>query len=574
MQKYCEPHEFSRIASYLDSQNDRSVPWSLQQTLSSPLAAVYEDKSDLSSAEMNALVQAVKSQSFRYQSLVDNLGIIFRVPINFKALLGSVKNTRNVSLTLADSANVATTGSFIGSQAQAGGSISAGGGNRGSTNYTGPSSISAAASNNQQQQHQQQHAHQSLARSGREQTVSTASVDNNYFQAHRAHHPALTAGGGNRAVPTARRERDSDDDSDDEYEEDEQGGYAVDGGADSRPQSSRNTNFFSVAHDQGAADRLKQALLHEESIWEVPITLPLVQTADNFPNTPYDSMHVQYFAAVRGDWDEAVGLRRLAQGISDDRIAAYIENHFTPTHLAAYLGNYQIIEEFINQGGLNPNLKDSNGDTPLHCASKRGHFRIVQYLVVTCGLSIFEKNENGIIPIVYACKGGYLSIVKFMMEDLPDQRVLASYVDPVFGATLLHWACFGKRVDLLEYLLVKQSLSIGSKSVKDGSTPLLWAAYASNAEVVQYLIEQALADIKVKNKQGWTCLHLAAASGSLEKVLYLIDSVKMKIVDKDKQHRTAFDVATGAAAAYLLDRKKRGFLTGSVTDKGYTEDDF
>ena len=89
----------------------------------------------------------------------------------------------------------------------------------------------------------------------------------------------------------------------------------------------------------------------------------------------------------------------------------------------------------------------------------------------------------------------------------------------------------------------------------------------STVEVVKFLIESASADPNISNAQGWTCLHMATSSGDVDKTVYLLEQARLKITEKDANHKTPFEVATGAAAIYLQERKKKGFVSGSIVDK-------
>ena len=405
-----------------------------------------------------------------------------------------------------------------------------------------------------------------------------------------------------RAYRPNQNEADSDDDSDDEPEEE-------DGAAPTAAQKNQQRQGKNARHDSddemdhhhqnngqsGAmslamrrtsmknnnnafatnpmnSEQLKLLLRTETNAWQIPVSEPLVDPHDTtpFPVEEIDSIHVQYLAAARGDWDESVGLRRLNEGISEEIIAAYIENNFTPIHLAAFLGNYKIIVEFVEQGGLNPHTQDANGDSPLHCATKRGHLLIVKYLIENCQSPLFIPNSNGIIPLQYALKGGYLQIIQYMMETKtlpPGSRVLPSYIDDKVGGTLLHWACLSKRIDLVEYLLVKQNIPLEQLAKQDKTTALHWACYSSSLEVVKYLIENAFANVNIKSGAGWSCLHFATASGSKEKAEYLMDVVQLKLTDRDNYHQSPFDVARGACLIMLQERKAKGFVTGSIAEK-------
>jgi hypothetical protein len=532
------------------------LPFTLPLAKTSPIAVFYIEEYDLPHEEQDDIVKAIGKGKFRYQHLVDNIDLIFRVPINFKNLTNSTQQQQQLpkkAPSILQTENLPVFNSAKPTVAGMGG-----GGNYNNSNYN------------------------------RNDLMSTDSDTSSSYMEFRAHKPSPYGRGqrnnNNKTVI------DSDDDSDDEVED---AGKRIGGGGggdvrDSdddeahRPtqslamrRTSLRTSALNLRGVGGAGasgnNATMKSLLNETTAWQIPITAPKVTASqmqnEPFPSTEIDSLHVQYLAAARGDWDESVGLRRLSEGINEEIIAAYLDNKFTPIHLAAFLGNYKIIIEFVELGGLNPNIADGNGDTPLHCACKRGHFSIAKYLIEKCQSSLHAKNLNGIIPIQYALKGGYLSIVQYMMEESVFQRILPNFLDEMFGATLLHWACLSKQTDLVDYLLVKQHLPIEQLAKGDKTTCLHWACYSSSVEVVKYLIENALANVQMKSGNGWSCLHFATASGNVDKAVYFMDIVQLKLTDKDSFHQTPTDVARGGCAILLQERKAKGFVTGSIAEK-------
>lgn len=321
--------------------------------------------------------------------------------------------------------------------------------------------------------------------------------------------------------------------------------------------SSKPKNITEILKDiESFQITISQSLVTEEEI----------TSGQEFPIDDNDILHVQYLAAARGDWFESVGLRRLSFGFSDELIASLYDNNFTPVHLAAFIGNFNVLVQFIDEAGYEADGVDNNGDTPLHCACKRGHINIVKYLVEVHGLSPRQENNNYITPIQYSLKGGYLTIVEYFMEYAPI-RIQTTFVDSQFGASLLHWAALAKQIELIDYLVNQQNISIDAVDRIDQATCLHWACFGSTKEVVQYLIERSSANPQACDKFGNTCLHLATTSGDVEKTVYLMDEVKLKITDKNLDLFTPYDVANGACALFLQERKAKGFVTGSIAEK-------
>lgn len=55
-------------------------------------------------------------------------------------------------------------------------------------------------------------------------------------------------------------------------------------------------------------------------------------------------------------------------------------------------------------------------------------------------------------------------------------------------------------------------------------TPLMYASYLGNYEIVRYLVEEKKADINIENEYGWTALKYASDEGRLEIVKYLVEN--------------------------------------------------
>lgn len=497
---------------------------------------------EFTNTDLDALRVAVNNKTFEYQHLVDHLDLMFRVPITTAAVS---KYARRISLRLNGGvASPTMAKSSIGPSSAAIGGIS--------ISNAGAAGNSRYAASNQDVR-----------------LISTASED---------------------TTTVFRPHRDSNDDegldSDDEplehYRSNSSRSIAagdtrrsVSTSVTHQPRHHQTRDLAAISRERisskvrasamNFAEQINTKLIDLES-YEVSITSGLVDGPDDFPSDDFDIIHVQYLAAANGVWNDAVGLRRLGQGFLDEHIAGFLDNRFTPVHLAAYLGNFDILMELVTAAELSAVGVDVNGDTPLHCACKRGHLRIARYLAEQHGLLPDQSNAARVTPIQYALKGGHLNIVAYFMEEAP--RIITSdFVDAQFGASMLHWACLSSRPELIEYLTLHHHLNVEAVSAADQATPLLWASFASSKDVVKYLVEKASAHTNVKNAQQMGCLHMATMSGDVEKTLYLMDSLRLKLTDKDLNHQTPFDVAKGSAALFLQARKEKGFVTGSIAEK-------
>jgi serine/threonine protein kinase/ankyrin repeat protein len=525
---YCDDVEYDRLEPKLTNRSlivvSPFIPWSSAVIGSSPFSSIYQAHviPDFSSKELGMLAEQVNSRSFQYLPLVQDYDLIFRVPV-------TARKSKPVQLNTTHPHQIAMLPTALSMQ---------------------PKSIQGGVNAKAQASHNQ-HPHHDL------RLISTTSEDS--------------------TIPRHRPQRDVAIDSDDEVPPGMENVEANRRAANRVQQPRRHSrDIAAISRDrissrvrQSAAhhlaDNLRTKLIDLES-YEIQIGLPLVTEDDGFPDTDFDIIHVQYLAAVCGAWNDAVGLRRMQQGFADEYIAGFLDNAFTPVHMAAFLGNYDILLELVQQGGLSAVAQDIRGDTPLHVACKRGHVKIVRYLCQEHGLSPTMLNQASISPLQYALKGGYLETVTYFMEEC-GSLVHCDYIDSEYGASLLHWAALSMRPKLMDYLISHQHVNVEVLATADGSTPFLWACYGSSKEGVQHLVEKASALVTATDQTGMTGLHYATLSGYVDKVIYLMDSVRLKVTDKDENHQTPYDVAKGAASFFLTARKEKGFVTGSIIER-------
>lgn len=278
---------------------------------------------------------------------------------------------------------------------------------------------------------------------------------------------------------------------------------------------------------------------------------------------------LQYYAAAQGSWEEAVGMLTIGRkGLSIAEMLEFQNNNFNPLHLAAMRGHYQVFNLLAAhfQNSLNPRTSDYWGRTALHYSSWRGHLLLTKCLVEDYELDPQEFDQLGTAPIHLACIRGCQEVVEYFMEQAP-VKVPVTFIDPEYGASLLHWSALHYDPIVIEYFLTKHKMNVETKATSDNSTCLLWASFGSSLTMVRHLIESSAANFTATDASNSTCLHMATLSGSVDKSLYFLENVRLNITDKNNDHVTPFDIAKGECRNFLLERKAKGFVTGSFTDK-------
>ncbi|WP_265036680.1 ankyrin repeat domain-containing protein [Wolbachia endosymbiont (group A) of Anomoia purmunda] len=245
-----------------------------------------------------------------------------------------------------------------------------------------------------------------------------------------------------------------------------------------------------------------------------------------------------YIAAYKGSTDIAVYLVEKGANASDNilheasnldivrhfiakgaNINATKENGETFLHIAAIDGKLEIVQYLVEEKNFNINAANIKGNTVLHHAAHGGCEKTARYLVEK-GANVKATNRHGITPLHIAAFCGYSYVVENLIEDGADKNAISSN-----GCTLAHYAAIGDESGMscvLEYLVEEEGINF---NVTDnlGSTPLHWAAYWRNNEVVEYLVEKQNVDINVTDNEGRTPLHWAAYHAKIDLVKYFIE---------------------------------------------------
>lgn len=85
----------------------------------------------------------------------------------------------------------------------------------------------------------------------------------------------------------------------------------------------------------------------------------------------------------------------------------------TALHVACLQGNFEVVEDLVNNMHIDVNYLDRTGSTALMYAAYNGHFNIVQFLVLH-GANISIKNLKGGTAVRYAAYAGHREIVDYL----------------------------------------------------------------------------------------------------------------------------------------------------------------
>ena len=115
-------------------------------------------------------------------------------------------------------------------------------------------------------------------------------------------------------------------------------------------------------------------------------------------------------------------------------------------------------------------------------------------------------------------------------------------VKDLLGDSLLHHACFGGSLDLVEFLIQEHEEDVNTRN-DQGNTPLCYAAGNGSAKVAMLMIEQHGCDPNVVGYLGKSLLHYACEGGSVDLVRYLIEKCKVNVDARDDQLYTPLHIA-------------------------------
>lgn len=214
------------------------------------------------------------------------------------------------------------------------------------------------------------------------------------------------------------------------------------------------------------------------------------------------------------------------------------------------------------------NMADNLGVTPLHVASEKGYTSLVS-LLVNFNASVNITDHRGMSPLSYAAKSGNA----FVANALISSGAMLCHQDHE-GNTPLHHAIMAGHNEMAAYLLslganprirnkeglypvhlaaqysspevVGQMRSLGvdtNQLVGNGWCPLSLASIYGNGKVVEFLVEEASADVSAVDNFGQTPLLAAACSGYDDIVEFLLKKDRTQVNRRDAFEQTPLHLA-------------------------------
>ncbi|XP_046341387.2 ankyrin repeat-containing protein NPR4-like [Haliotis rufescens] len=135
-------------------------------------------------------------------------------------------------------------------------------------------------------------------------------------------------------------------------------------------------------------------------------------------------------------------------------------------------------------------------------------------------------------PVMASALHGNKEVVELLVVEGADVSLVSER-----GENILHLACQGGRVQVVKYVLSKDTVRINSRGWKK-RTPVMAAALHGHKEVVELLVVEG-ADLSLVSERGENILHLARRGGHVEVVKYVLSQDKVGINAQNNKGQTA-----------------------------------
>ncbi|XP_062814947.1 protein fem-1 homolog A [Anolis carolinensis] len=167
-----------------------------------------------------------------------------------------------------------------------------------------------------------------------------------------------------------------------------------------------------------------------------------------------------------------------------------------PLWAASAAGHLPVVRSLLERGAC-VNQTTLTNSTPLRAACFDGHLAIVRYLVGERGADLEVANRHGHTCLMISCYKGHAEIACYLLEQGADVNRRS-----VKGNTALHDCAESGSLEILRLLL-----GSNARMEKDGygMTPLLAASVTGHTNIVEYLIEGALAATEHEGATGDDC---------------------------------------------------------------------
>ncbi|XP_046543960.1 serine/threonine-protein phosphatase 6 regulatory ankyrin repeat subunit A-like [Haliotis rubra] len=248
------------------------------------------------------------------------------------------------------------------------------------------------------------------------------------------------------------------------------------------------------------------------------------------------------------------------------------DNNNNILHLACHGGHVSIVKHVLTMYDINS--RGNKGWTPVMYAAASG-VKDVFDLLVSSGADLSLKDDYSNSVFQSACVGRNLSIVECLLpksevnssdylgrtalmeaaesghirvfDFLGSQKNHLIQTDD-FNNTVLHFACEGGNVDILQHLLTTADLNARGTN---GWSPVMVAARFGKSDVFNLLVSKEV-DLTLKDDHGNNMLHLACQGGSMSITEHLLPLFDINSRGQDGRTPVIYAAVNGVKCLFDL----------------------
>lgn len=240
-------------------------------------------------------------------------------------------------------------------------------------------------------------------------------------------------------------------------------------------------------------------------------------------------------------------------------------------HPAVRSGDVQLVQDLLLLGA-SPTFMDENRDAPIHVAAKLGNLEVVK-LLLREGLGYMNALDGqGRTPLHLAVENGYVPVVRALLSHGANLSIRCIYTHPYGEYRALDFAARAGHVDIMT-ALIEHGADVNAADSRD-RTALHIAAIDNEARAIDVLVT-AGADVEARTGSGRTPLLVASEPGRYEAALALLQhGAKIKVKSDSGNsplHCAALCAGTVAGTTAIVDLLLRwGADETAVNSDGHT----
>ncbi|XP_046568341.1 serine/threonine-protein phosphatase 6 regulatory ankyrin repeat subunit B-like isoform X2 [Haliotis rubra] len=213
---------------------------------------------------------------------------------------------------------------------------------------------------------------------------------------------------------------------------------------------------------------------------------------------------------------------------------------WTPVMYAAASGAKDVFDLLVSQGA-DVSLKDDYNNSVFHLACVGGSLSIVKCLLPKSKVN--SSDYLGRTAIMKAAESGHIRVFDFLVS----QKVDLELTDH-FNNTVLHFACEGGNVAILEHLLTTADLNARGTN---GWSPVIVAARFGKSDVFNLLVSKEV-DLTLKDDHGNNMLHLACQGGNMSITEHLLPLFDINSRGQDGRTPVMYAAENGVKSVFDL----------------------